>query len=66
LRLYQKKKYHKKRVGGLAQGAGPEFERQYHKSKKKKKKKSQVICSIVEHVIQGNLTPSFQAIITHI
>jgi hypothetical protein len=27
---------HKKRVGGVAQGAGPEFKPQYHKKKKKR------------------------------
>jgi hypothetical protein len=28
-----------KRVGGMAQGVGPEVKLQYHKKKKKKKKK---------------------------
>jgi hypothetical protein len=36
---YLKNTHHKKRVGGVAQGVGPEFKPQYWKKKKKEKKK---------------------------
>jgi hypothetical protein len=36
--LISKKPVIKKRAGGVAQGAGPEFKPQYHKKKKKEKK----------------------------
>jgi hypothetical protein len=36
---YLEKTQHKKRVGGVVQGVGPEFKPQYHKKKKEKRKK---------------------------
>jgi hypothetical protein len=38
VRLYLKNPITKKRAGGVAQGVGPEFKPQYHKTKKRKKK----------------------------
>jgi hypothetical protein len=38
----EKKKNHRKRAGGVAQGVGPVFKPQYCKKKKKKKKKPQI------------------------
>jgi hypothetical protein len=35
MRPYLKKKHHKKRAGGVAQGVGPEFKPQYCIKKKK-------------------------------
>jgi hypothetical protein len=32
-RTEARKKYHKKRAGGVTQGVGPEFKPQYHKKK---------------------------------
>jgi hypothetical protein len=34
VRSYLEKTHHKKRAGGVAQGAGPEFKLQYHKKNK--------------------------------
>jgi hypothetical protein len=39
VRPYLEKTHHKKSVGGVAQGEGPEFKHQYCKKKKKKRKK---------------------------
>jgi hypothetical protein len=38
VRLYLEKTHHKRRAGGVAEGAGPEFKPQCYKKKKKKKK----------------------------
>jgi hypothetical protein len=41
----KKKKNHKKRAGGVAQGIGPEFKPQYQKKKKEKKNLGGLVCS---------------------
>jgi hypothetical protein len=47
IRPYLEKTLHKKRVGAVAQGVGPEFKPQYHKKRKKERKEKGMWTEVV-------------------